>query len=68
MVISGNCSACHRRPATRIFTAPIRPDGPIEEAAVCDACYPILVNTMHREVIESAAEVVERYGRVARRS
>lgn len=37
------CAVCKQRPATRIYAAHVREDGPIEDARVCADCYRDLI-------------------------
>jgi hypothetical protein len=49
------CSACKTRPATRRFVAPVREDGPIAEASVCQGCYEDLISAAMRAALPDPA-------------
>ncbi|HEX6487521.1 MAG TPA: hypothetical protein VF137_01430 [Candidatus Dormibacteraeota bacterium] len=55
MGVEGMCTACHARPATRLFTAPFKELGQVvDEAAVCAECYSVLVLVLKRDEVDAA--------------
>lgn len=60
MEVEGTCSACHARPATRLFTAPFKELGEVvDEAAVCAECYSVLVLVLKRDEVDAATHELE---------